>query len=187
VTRATLDAYYTPDEVAVSLVATLGDLRGAQCWEPHVGGGAFARALLACGAEVAVSDVDPEAPGLDTPGAPGAIGDFRASISASGLFAFPDLPEWIVGNPPFSEAEAHVRRALAVAPNVAFLLRLAFLESAQRRPLWQEFPPAEVYVLSERPSFTGGRTDSCAYGWFVWRSPHRAPTTLRWLSWRPTP
>ena len=64
----------------------------------------------------------------------------------------------------------------------AFLLRLAFLESVKRRPFWEQHPPAAVYVFTRRPSFTGGRTDSAAYGWFIWCA-HYGPPVLRWLEW----
>ena len=51
------------------------------------------------------------------------------------------------------------------------LLRLSFLESKGRVKFHQDFP-ADVYVLAKRPSFTGdGKADSCAYAWFVWRTP----------------
>ena len=53
----------------------------------------------------------------------------------------------------------------------------------KRAPFWREHPAAEVRVFSERPSFTGGKTDSCAYGLFVWRA-GVVETRLRWLSWR---
>lgn len=62
----------------------------------------------------------------------------------------------VVMNPPFSLAEAFVRRAIAeVAPHggsVFALLRLAFLESADRAALHLEYP-SRVYVLPRRPSF----------------------------------
>jgi hypothetical protein len=62
----------------------------------------------------------------------------------------------VVMNPPFSHAEAFVRRAIAeVAPHdgrVFALLRLAFLESADRAALHLEYP-SRVYVLPRRPSF----------------------------------
>lgn len=78
----------------------------------------------------------------------------------------------IITNPPFSLAEEFVRRAIGFAAEsgatVAMLLRLAFLESSGRAPLHREFP-SDVYPLSSRPSFTpDGKTDSCAYAWFVW-------------------
>ncbi len=84
-------------------------------------------------------------------------------------------------NPPFSEALAFVDKALTwqldyarANPNepmrtVAALVRLTFLESAQRRRLHQT-NPADVYVLARRPRFRGdtNRTDSVTAAWFVW-------------------
>ena len=71
------------------------------------------------------------------------------------------------------------------------MLRLGFLASARRRGLFELYPPEAIYVIPERPSFTGdGEVDACDYGLFVWsgeilaQSPqraHRAETTLRWL------
>lgn len=72
-----------------------------------------------------------------------------------------DIEPWphvdlICMNPPFSLAEAFVRRALhEAAPQratVAALLRLAFLESAQRIALHREHP-SDVFVFANRPSF----------------------------------
>jgi len=77
----------------------------------------------------------------------------------------------VVMNPPFSKAEAFVRKALAEAApvrgTVAALLRLAFLEGQARAEFHREHP-SDVFVLSKRPSFTGGKTDSCAYAWLIW-------------------
>jgi hypothetical protein len=87
------------------------------------------------------------------------------------LTPWPDVP-LIITNPPFAIAEELVRRAITFATEtqgvVAMLLRLAFLESAKRIPLHRDYP-ADVYPLAHRPSFTtNGKTDSCAYAWFVW-------------------
>jgi hypothetical protein len=74
-------------------------------------------------------------------------------------------------NPPYSQAKAFVQRAISeAAPNrgtVAALLRLAFMEG-QARAEFHKWNPSDVFVLKKRPSFAGGRTDSCAYAWFVW-------------------
>lgn len=80
------------------------------------------------------------------------------------------------------EAENQVHRALGVATRgVAFLLRLAFLATMRRRvSLWQANPPAKVWVLPQRPSFTGKGTDQFDYGWFVWDNEHQGPTELGW-------
>lgn len=172
--RIPLDAYYTPDDVALACVQALPDLGGAFVLEPSVGGGAFARAVRACNPSALIvgNDINPDAPGFaDCDSA--RVGGF----TTCGLSA-----DWVIGNPPYGDAEEHVRHALTLAPNVAFLLRLAFLEGQKRGALWDAHPPAEVHVLRKRPSFTGGGTDSAAYGWFVWRRDHVGPATLGWIA-----
>ena len=117
-------------------------------------------------------DVNPEAEGLSQ-GLASWTGDF---------LDYKGSPHGTSGNPPFSAAEEHVRHAMRISRvGVGFLLRLAFLESAKRRAFWREHPPAEVHVLSERPSFTGGGTDNAAYGWFVWRRGFSGTPGLYWL------
>lgn len=171
------DTYYTPDALAEVLVGVL-DLGGDEVIvEPHVGGGAFVRALhrnLHTGRMIGI-DIDPSAPGL---------GYCSESRVADFLAVEPFAADWLVGNPPYGAAEEHIRHALSWGCNVGMLLRLAILESSGRVPLWTDHPASEVYVLAQRPSFTGGKTDSCAYGWFVWRRDWTAPTALRVLSWR---
>lgn len=176
--RIPLDAYYTPDDVALACVRTLPDLGGAFVLEPSVGGGAFVRAIRSVSIPIVIAgiDVNPDAPGFG----------WCDEVFHGGFVGWSDpwgrSPDWIIGNPPYSEAEPHVRRALSLAPNVAMLLRLAFLESEKRRTLWAKHPPASVHVLSRRPSFTGGGTDSAAYGWFVWRRDHVGAPTLGWIA-----
>lgn len=189
------DRYYTPDRLAEAIVERVGVARDTIALEPSVGGGAFVSALARRGAIVEAIDLDPAAPGLQ-PGSDTKLGaPFRRTQSFEKPLPFEGVdpswprPEIVIGNPPFSCAEAHVRRAIeVVAPGgrVVFLLRLAFLESQERRNLWAEHPPKEVIVLTERPSFTGGGTDSPAYGVFVWviDSPVRTDPRLSWLSWR---
>ena len=182
--RKVLDAYYTDPRVARALVATL-PIRPEWTWlEPSVGAGAFVQALRERHGKrrpvIYGCDLDPRAAGLALCDG-GDCGDFLAlDLASAGGF------DAVVGNPPFGDAEAHVRRAIAVVREggiVAFLLRLAFLESARRFRLWSELPPEHVHVLSERPSFTGGGTDNCAYGFFRWRKGFRGEPRLSWLSW----
>ena len=183
--RRELDAYYTPDELALACLRWLvrdGFYRAGTVLEPSCGRGAFVRAARVYTARPIVAvDIAPERK-LDALAAGAAtvhIGDFLGQ--SLGPF---DL---IVGNPPFSGAEPHVRHAFSHRGewgSVAFLLRLAFLESKERRDFWRENPASKVYVFSERPSFTGGRTDSAAYGLFVWQRGWTRPTELEVVSWR---
>lgn len=187
--RVTGDAYYTPDAVAEALVDLLPvsaagwpDTLGTVCLEPHLGGGSFARALGRRHTYVLGLDINDGAAFSECHA--GYLGDFLTDAPWEPSM----VPEWIVGNPPYRDAEAHIRRALAVTGrHVAFLLRLAILESAQRAPLWAAHPPRRVWVLAERPSFTGGGTDSAAYAWIWWDRQHVGEPTLGWVSWRGGP
>jgi hypothetical protein len=81
-----------------------------------------------------------------------------------------DLVDWIVTNPPFSDAAAILYNALEHARvGVALLLRLSFLEPVEgRRELLENHPPTHVSVLP-RISFDGsGKTDSVTCAWMIW-------------------
>jgi hypothetical protein len=179
VPRDPLDRDYTPDDVARRLVDAL-TCEPYTVLEPSVGGGAFARACRARWADAIIGgcDLDPAAPGLTECDA-FAVGDYRTTRLGP--------VDLVVGNPPYAQAEAHVRAALADAPGgtVAFLLRLGFLAGQARgEGLWRDHPPDRVHVLSRRPSFRGGKTDATEYGWFVWRPGARGvrmPPTVRWV------
>jgi hypothetical protein len=71
-------------------------------------------------------------------------------------------------NPPYSMAEEFIRKAVTHSSAVVMLLRLPFLASRKRLPLWSAVGTPDVYVLAKRPSFTGGGTDATDYAWFSW-------------------
>jgi hypothetical protein len=168
--RRALDAYYTPDALAAALVGLLPIEATDTVLEPHAGGGAFVRALLPVAHRVLACDVDPEAEGLRL-----AHSAHRADFLA--LSSSP-WARWTVGNPPFRGFEEHVEHGLKVSRHVAYLLRLAVMESAGRVPMWQRWPLRKVWVLAERPSFTGGSTDSAAYGFFWWDRAYSGPAEV---------
>ena len=72
-------------------------------------------------------------------------------------------------NPPFKDAQAFCQWGIEHAQTTIALLRLGFLETSKRNPWLRANMPAAVYVLPNRPSFTGTGTDGTAYAWFVWR------------------
>lgn len=82
----------------------------------------------------------------------------------------PPHADLLITNPPYSLAEEFIRKAVSHATSVAMLLRLPFMASKKRLPLWRDLGVPDVYVLSKRPSFTGGGTDSTDYAWLVWPS-----------------
>ena len=179
------DAYYTPDDVAAACVRTIAPrlLAGNPplIIEPSAGGGAFVRAVNAIGLDDTYAiDINGDAAGLGL-ATTYSVGDFAALDIVP-----PACRTWVIGNPPYSHAQQHVERAISLAMpegveggGVAFLLRLAMLEGKGRALFWQAYPPTEVHILTRRPSFTGGKTDSCAYAFFVWCDGEREP--VRWI------
>lgn len=94
----------------------------------------------------------------------------------------------IVTNPPFNAAEGFVRSGVEAAKEkFALLLRLAFLEGANRqRTIFTECPPSRVWVFSERITFypegaVQKGTGTTAYAWFVWDKKAAGSTELNWL------
>jgi len=191
--RRSNDQYNTVPALAEALVACLPFMPGDRALEPSAGGGAFLRAMQArLGAErVWANDVDRSvaARALATPGR-WRTGDFASLRAPTGHF------QWVVGNPPYSEAEAHARHALSLAPCVAFLMRLQWLGSNGRnitgcpqckyeQALWEQYPPRRVSVITPRPSFTGGGTDRAQeYGFIWWDQGYSGPTIMDRIIWR---
>ena len=171
-----LDAYYTPYELAKFLVGLLPIQPNDLVLEPSAGGGAFVKALLEKTSEVVAIDINPNAPALD----------MTLSASCDFLEIFPpNQPYWIIGNPPYFQAIEHIEHSISCSDrHVCFLLRLSFLESKRRYDFWKRNPCRKVFVLSERPSFTGIGTDSSAYGFFWWDILHTGPTELEIVSWK---
>jgi hypothetical protein len=104
----------------------------------------------------------------------------------------PEGVEAIVTNPPFKLAADFVRHGLALAPMVAMLLRLNFLESAARSDLIDGGQLARVHVFTDRlprmhrANWEGPRSSSTtAFAWYVWLRDHAGPTTLDRIRVRP--
>lgn len=161
------DFYATPAWVTARILKAL-DLPGGLWLEPSAGEGAIIAAVNArrpdvkwCAVEV---DGSREA-AIKSAGANWVlIGDFLAERPAN-VVRYPVC----LGNPPFTLAARFVSQALEAADRVIFLLRLNFLESQERIPFFARVGCPDVYVLPDRPSFTGGGTDSTAYAWMEFR------------------
>lgn len=179
--RRPQDRYFTPPRLAREVVAALcaeGGLgKGSVAWEPHCGDGAFVYAMRERGVVVVASDISPG----DVEGA-GTL-DFL-SVGAP-MTKREARPTWVIGNPPFQGALRHIVQALEhTGRHVVFLLRLGFMASKRRMAFWEAHPPRRVWVLSQRPSFTGGSTDSADYMVVWWDLEWAEPTTLAWLDWK---
>ena len=92
----------------------------------------------------------------------------------------------IVTNPPFKYAAQFVVKALSLVPDgeyVCMFLRIQFLESAERKSLFETMPPKYVYVASKRLQCGingkfGGSSAAC-YAWFVWQKGYQGDIVLR--------
>lgn len=172
---------YTPDACARTIVDALPIESGQWVHEPHAGGGSFLRALEKRDVWLTAGDLEPDANVTFRGGQTPTRGDFLR-WRPSGRH-----PDWIIGNPPYITAEAHIRHAVEVTGrHVVFVLRLAMLEGVHRaQHLWVETPLRQVIVLAPRPSFTSdGRTDTkTAYAAFWWDRAWTAAPTVSWLRW----
>lgn len=186
--RNALDFYATPQALADAICRHLSSRCGWCVVEPSAGHGPFVRAArkeFGPDVEIVAIDVSPDRlPELSEAGADAVLVSDWLQITALPS----EYPTLILGNPPFREAEEHIRHALDLmrpGDSLAFLLRLNLLGSRGRVALWESTPLAEVVPLVPRPSFTGGGSDATEYGLFVWTKGHTGPTRLSLpLVWR---
>ncbi len=157
------DFYETPAWGVRAIVPHLGLRPSDRVLDPCCGRGAITQALP--------SDLDLVGLELDA-GRASEAASLGHTVQCRDALAPEPWPAHrvLLTNPPYRLALEFVERALReAAPRgvVAMLLRLGFLESKKRAAFHQQHP-ADVFVLSERPSFTGRGTDAAAYGWFLW-------------------
>lgn len=93
----------------------------------------------------------------------------------------------IVTNPPYRLINEVTKKCLALSKRkVAFYTSLSFLASQTRKPLFQQFPPKTIYIMSKRLSCAkngdfskvNGTTDYC---WVVWDKNYKGDTFIKWL------
>ena len=82
---------------------------------------------------------------------------------------------------PVPVAQKHVERALEIVArggHVVLLLRLSMLAGQERLAFWRDHPARHVWVIADRPDFTGEGGDSADYGLFWWDLGYQGPTTI---------
>lgn len=177
------DFYETPPEAVYALMAAeefVGDI-----WECACGTGRIVKALQHLGGhKIIASD----------------LYEYETDIKAEwGInFLDPDnlgMAKNIITNPPFSElyefalmAEQHM---FITGGKVAFLARLAWLESIKRMDFFKEGHLKKVWVFSRRlprmhrPGYSGKKfTSMVAFAWFIWEASYEGEPTIGWLDWR---
>jgi len=172
--RVENDCYQTPGWAIRSILERLGP--STLALDPACGDGYILTELVNTGLhkQVVGFDIDPER-AEQTTGFGGHMCVVRDALAASGWNEF-GVPDLVVMNPPYALALEFVQRAInevyQINGTVAALLRLNWLASKRRKEFHINHP-SDVYVLSRRPSFTGGThgkgaTDATEYAWFVW-------------------
>ena len=161
--RLTYDYYPTPAWCVHRLLDTVGHrLPWDGRWlEPAVGDGAILRAVES----------------WRSPGPAWVTNDIREDVVADAHVdytlprawpeALPGRYHVVLTNPPYSQAQAFVERALAHAEIVIMLLRVNWLAGAERSRWLRQHVPS-IYVLPDRPSFSGQGTDQTEYAWMAW-------------------
>ncbi|HUB14614.1 MAG TPA: hypothetical protein VMB34_21870 [Acetobacteraceae bacterium] len=165
------DFFPTPDWATHALIDN--EEFAGTIWEPACGDGTMAEVLKRTDCPVEASDVYDRGYGE-------AGIDFLHSHR---------LTDNIITNPPYNSAEGFVRAGLVQCRHkLALLLRLAFLEGANRqKTIFDTTPPARIWVFSERITFYPAGavqkgSGTTAYAWFVWdKQAAGQKTQLRWL------
>jgi hypothetical protein len=160
------------------------ELPGGEWLEPAAGNGSIVRAIKRKDIAWTAWELRKETrPALATIVAPQRvhIGDFLKA-SASGEVP-PNRFEVAITNPPFRLAQEFIDSGIRHARTTIMLLRLNYLASKRRWRFMTTMTP-DVYVLPNRPSFVGGKTDSVEYAWFVWGQLRRTSGHIRVLGLR---
>ncbi len=180
------DTYLTPPRCALVLASLIELHADDLTLEPSAGSGSFVVATHQAHGLVitAVEKRREAAPALRTciPGHEVAVRTCRFEDVLE-----PNRYDAILGNPPYVKAQAHVEHALYLLRRdglLGFLLRINFLASQERYEFFRRFPPWRVYVLRERPDFTGEGGDATEYAFMVWRKGYTGDTVTRWVSWK---
>ena len=165
------DFYPTPKEAVYPLLLRVPFIGGI--WECACGKGDISDTLIEEGYNVISTDLIDYGYGM------GGV-DF---LKVNKLLA----PN-IVTNPPFKLATEFVYHALEdlKAEKLCLLCKLSFLESVERKKMFEKFPSTWVYVFSKRltmtrngePSRNGGMI---AFAWFVWEKGYKNYPRIDWI------
>jgi hypothetical protein len=171
-----LDFYPTPpwatrafcEFVLGKLGFSIADLKKMICAEPAAGEGHMAEILREYFGEVRASDVFDYGRNYEVASYTGEGPDILSPM---------DDVDFVITNPPFIGALPFVERALKEAKvGVAMLVRLAWIETETRWPLFCEAMPTAVFQYVERVPMQKGLWDpegstATAYAWVVWIKP----------------
>lgn len=181
--RVELDCYQTPHwqtDVLMreGLARTLQDDYDEPpvLLEPCVGEGHILRAMAPWVPDLrwATNDLDPR-----------HEADTHLDAGSDQFWGLPGIaasrPDWVISNPPFSDAVRIIPRAYEAAKvGIAMLLRVTWLEPCEDRKVWLASHPPTWELVMERYSYRqNGSQDSATAAWFVWvKDPNAGPQRI---------
>ena len=174
------DLYSTPPEAVRALLSI--EKLPHQIWEPAAGRGNIVKTLREAGHAVIASDIT----------------DYGFPLHYRRDFLLerkmPAGCTAILTNPPYRLTQQFVAHALGLAPLVAMLLRLSFLESKRRTSILGSGRLARVHVfrnrlpMMHRDGWAGPKaSSSIPFAWYVWSRDHNGPAQLYRMSWEGAP
>lgn len=180
--------FYATEPKATELLLELEEFSPI-VWECACGGGDMSKVLEEAGYNVISTDL------IDRGYGKGGV-DFLATEEKN-------LALDIVTNPPYKFASQFVEKALDIVGEghkVAMFLKLTFLESAERRELFKQYPAKKIWVASSRllcgkngdfyqrdkdgniKYDTNGNpkklSSAACYAWFIWEKGYHGPMII---------
>lgn len=168
------DFYPTPDYATEALLKR-ESFEGGVIWECACGDGAMSKVIKQKGYNVFSTDL------VDRGYGEVRNLDFIAELPSN------FTAKHVITNPPFKHAKAFIEQALNISSGkVAMLLRLAFLESADRYELFQNTPLRTVYVFSKRLTMSAkgegkSKGGMIPFAWFVWEHGYEGKPQIEWI------
>lgn len=158
--RRKLDQYYTPTLAVNQMLDALDfSLDNQGLLEPCNGDGAITNELTKRGHAVYTNDIDRS-----------FQCDSHLDMTIPKNWDEFKGVDWVITNPPFTEASVMIPNALRIAKKgVIALLRLSFLEPCKNRVEFLQNNPISHLLVTPRISFTGKGTDTVTTAWFIWR------------------
>lgn len=187
-----VDVCPTPEPLCDAICRRLVSLNPRLILEPSAGDGNFVRAARRVWPEARVIAVEARLVENPCQDDPLVIWHEGLSIEEYVRGHVLDEVDLVLGNPPFSLAESHIRLlldGLRKDSALAFLLRLGFYESKERLDFWENYPERYFAPIVPRPGFILNKhgkpgTDSQAYGEMVWQKGFTGrPTRLKHIVW----
>lgn len=177
VSERQIDDYYATDPIAVEILLEHETFKH-EVWECACGEGHIAKVLEEHGYDVSATDLVYRGYGEEE------SYDFLQCTET-------DINEDIITNPPYKYAKEFVEKAMDVVASgrkVAMFLKLTFLESRERKKLFQEYPPKVIYVFSKRVNcakngdFNATGSSAVCYAWFIWEKGFKGEPVIRWVN-----